>query len=141
MLSFVEMTKYLLSQPDSKGLFLLSERITQDAVENYFGKQQARGGRCDNPTIKDCLARAVAIHAQQSLELDWVRGNCRRKRLLEDTNEPTCILDSTPLPNRKDINQKKKLNHVSCMFFIMTTHFYSHLMQFSSIINTNLFPN
>ena len=107
MLSFVEMTKYLLSQPDSKGLFLLSERITQDAVENYFGKQRARGGRCDNPTIKDCLASAVAIRAQQSLELDRVRGNCRRKRLLEDTNEPTCTLDSTPLPKRKRHKSKK----------------------------------
>ena len=39
--SFVEMTRYLLSQPNSDGLFLLSERISQDPIENYFGKQRA----------------------------------------------------------------------------------------------------
>ena len=73
------MTKYLLSQPGSEGLFLLSERISQDPLENYFGKQRARGGRCDNPTIQECMKKAVAIRAQKSLILDKVQGNCRRK--------------------------------------------------------------
>ena len=64
--------------------------------------QQARGGRCDNPTFKDCLQNAVTIRAQKSLELDRVRGNCRggkRKRLTMDA-EPLKI-DSTPLPKHK----------------------------------------
>lgn len=78
--SFVEMTKYLLSQTGSEGLFLLSERISQDPLENYFGKQRSRGGRCDNPTIKDCLINSLAIRAQQSIEMDQVRGNCRGKK-------------------------------------------------------------
>ena len=79
------MTKYLLSQPNSDGLFLLSERVSQDPLENYFGKQRARGGRCDNPTVKECIKNAVAIRAQRSLDLDRVQGNCRRKRRLERT--------------------------------------------------------
>ena len=78
--SFIEMTKYMLSQLGSVGLFLLSEHVSQDPLENYFGKQRARGGRCDNPTVQDVLKNAVAIRAQQSLELDRVQGNCRRKR-------------------------------------------------------------
>ena len=93
------MTQYLLSQPGSNDLFLLSERISQDPFENYFGKQRARGGRCDNPTIQECLKSAVAIRAQRSLDLDRVQGNCRRKRHAVDGEHPD--LDSTPLPKRR----------------------------------------
>ena len=99
--SFVEMTRHLLSQPGGGSLFFLSERISQDPLENYFGQQRARGGRCDNPTIKECLQNAVAIRAQHSLELDRVQGNCRRKRRLVDTDNPG--IDNTPLPKRKEV--------------------------------------
>ena len=74
------MTKYLLSKPGIEGLFLLSKRISQDPLENHFGKQRARGRRCDNPTVEDCLQNAVVIQAQKSLELDRVRGNCRGRK-------------------------------------------------------------
>ena len=92
------MTKYLLSQPNSDGLFLLSERVSQDPLENYFGKQRARGCICDNPTVKECIKNAVAIRAQRSLDLDRVQGNCRRKRRLEDSAQ---TIDDTPLAKRK----------------------------------------
>ena len=42
--SFVELTRFLLLQHGSEGLLLLGERISQDPLENYFGKQQARSG-------------------------------------------------------------------------------------------------
>ena len=51
--SFVEITKYLLSE--GKDLFILSERVSQDPLENYFGKQRARGGRNENPTVQQCV--------------------------------------------------------------------------------------
>ena len=98
MNSFVEMTRYLLLQPDSEGLFLLSERVSQDPLENYFGKQRARGGRCDNPSIKECIQNSIAIRAQQSLQLDHVRGNSRYKRRVTAGDE---IIDDSPLPKRK----------------------------------------
>ena len=97
--SFVEMARYLLSQPGEERLTLLSERFSQDPLENYFGKQRARGGRCDNPTLKESLQNAVAIRAQRSMELDRVQGNCRRKRRLFDDEPPG--IDCTPLPKRK----------------------------------------
>ena len=92
------MTRYLLSQPGGEELFLLSERFTQDPLENYFGMQRARGARCDNPSLKDCLKNAVAIRAQRSLDLDRVQGNCRRKRRIVGTSPE---IDDTPLPKRK----------------------------------------
>ena len=97
------MTKYLLSHPGDE-LFLLSERITQDPLENYFGQQRARGGRCDNPNLKECLQNSVAIRAQKSMELNCVQGNCRRKRRLPDSCKQ---IDNTPLPKRKQVRKSK----------------------------------
>ena len=101
--SFVEMTRFLLSQPGSPSLFLLSERISQDPLANYFGMQRSRGQRSGNPNIKESLQNAVAIRAQKSLELDRVRGNCRRKRLRGDDDFKVRKEDETPMPKRMNI--------------------------------------
>ena len=111
MNSFVEMTRYLLSQPDSKDLFLLSERVSQDPLENYFGKQRARGGRCDNPSMKECIQNSIAIRAQQGLELDHVRGNSRYKRRVTYDTE---VIDDTPLPKRKRQRATNKKKSSQC---------------------------
>lgn len=95
--SFIEMAKYLLSQ--GRDLFLLSERVSQDPLENYFGQQRARGGRNENPTVQQCVSNAAAIRVQKSQALDPVRGNCSRKRRLYDDEQP--VIDHTPLPKRK----------------------------------------
>ncbi len=56
VLAFTEMTRYLMKLPDSDSLFLLSERFSQDPLENYFGSREAEEvARCDNPTIVRCL--------------------------------------------------------------------------------------
>ena len=94
--SFIEMVKYLLPEEESE-LYLLSEKISQDPVENYFGKQWARGGRNENPTLNQCVYNAAALRLQKSLALDPVRGNCRRKRLSSSETK----IDNTPLPKRK----------------------------------------
>lgn len=95
--SFVEMTRYLLSQ--GKDLFILSERVSQDPLENYFGQQRSRGGRNEHPTLQQCVQNAAALRVQKSQALDPVRGNCSRKRRLQDTE--SLKIDNTPLPKRK----------------------------------------
>ena len=96
------MTRFLLSQPGAQGgLFFLSERISQDPLENYFGMQHSRGRRSGNPNLKESLQNAVAIRAQKSLELDKVRGNCRRKRLLGNDDFKVKKDDEAPMPKRK----------------------------------------
>ena len=60
--SFIEMSQFLLSK--SEGLFLLSERVSQDSLENYFGKQRARGGCNENPNLQQCLTNAAALRLQ-----------------------------------------------------------------------------
>lgn len=89
------MAQYLLSD-NTENLFLLSERVTQDPLENYFGQQRARGGRNENPSLQQCLYNAAAIRIQKSLATDPVRGNCRRK-----LREGSPDIDDTPLPKRK----------------------------------------
>ncbi len=54
------MARYLLSQGHD-GLYVLSERISQDPLENYFGQQRARGGRNENPSIQQCIHNAAAL--------------------------------------------------------------------------------
>ena len=99
MKSFVEMAKFLLAKdhgtdPD---LYLLSERISQDPLENYFGQQRARGGRNENPNLSQCLSNAAAIRIQKSIATDPVRGNCNRKQ----RSQVVPTIDDTPLPKRK----------------------------------------
>ena len=106
--SFVEVSKFLLSS-NKDDLFLLSERFSQDPLENYFGQQRARGGRSDNPTIQRTLANASALWIQKSMALDPVRGNSRRKRrLFQDMDQETIVAEasSKPLPKRKRNNRK-----------------------------------
>ena len=91
------MTRYLLSQ--GQDLFILSERVSQDPLENYFGQQRARGGRNEHPTMQQCIHNAAALRVQKSQALDPVRGNCSRKRHLYDDEPPK--IDNTPLPKRK----------------------------------------
>ena len=99
--SFVEMTRFLLKcNDDEKGdLFLLSERISQDSLENYYGKQRARGGRNTNPTLQQCLTNAGALRIQKSMALDPVRGNYSRKRNLEQSDLTAAAM--IPLPKRR----------------------------------------
>lgn len=98
VLSFMEMAQYLLALPGAENLFLLSERFSQDPLENYFGQQRGRCGRNENPTITRCLQNASALRIQKSIALDPVRGNCRRKRQLSEEE----ALDALkPLKKRK----------------------------------------
>ena len=96
--SFVELTHYLLELPEVSGHYLLSERFSQDPVENYFSRQRAAGGYNQNPSVQQCIRNAQSLRVQGSHALNPVRGNSSRKcRLFQDSE----IIDETPLPKRK----------------------------------------
>ena len=50
VLSFKEICKFLLEYDVP---YILSERFSQEDVENYFGGQRAIGRICDSPTVWD----------------------------------------------------------------------------------------
>ena len=93
--SFVEMSKYLLSQ--EKGLFILSERFNQDPLESFFGQQRARGGRSDNPNTRNFLYNTQAIRVQRSMAIG--HGGNVRKRKLQWTTDTDDL--SRPLKKRR----------------------------------------
>lgn len=83
--SFVELAKSLLSSPAK--CFLFSERFNQDPLEAFFGKQRARGGRSDNPTVSRFLQNTQAIRVVRSLAIG---GSSNVKRALNFDFEELC---------------------------------------------------
>jgi hypothetical protein len=75
--SFIEVSKFLISQKD--GLFLLSERFNQGPLESYFGQQRARGGRSDNPSVRNFLYTEQAIRVQRSMAIGS-GGNVKKRK-------------------------------------------------------------
>ena len=51
--SFVDLVKYVFTIPGVK--YFLSERLSQDLLENFFGCQCQRGGTNENPTVQKIL--------------------------------------------------------------------------------------
>ncbi|XP_065675289.1 uncharacterized protein LOC136091541 [Hydra vulgaris] len=58
--SFVELGKILLLEDGVK--FLLSEKFTQDPVEEYFSKQRRRGGCNENPTLEEFNRNVLGLN-------------------------------------------------------------------------------
>ena len=93
VISFVEMARFLLKLPGVK--FLLSERFCQDPLESFFGHQRSKGGRNDNPTVKQFCDNTVSLRVQGSAALNPLRGNCRKRPA-----DKVIPVDDTPLPKR-----------------------------------------
>ena len=108
--SFVEITRYLTTLPDTTGQYFLSERISQDPLENYFGRVRARGGQCENPTAKDCLESAQSLRVQGSFAMQPIRGNSSRKKHLFPGG---CEVDNSPLSKRPRCTKKCNSAHAN----------------------------
>lgn len=116
MHSFVDLTKNILTKHSEDKLFLLSERLSQDPLENYFGKQRARGRRNDNPTVQSTLQNAGALRIQKSLALDPIRGNSSRKRRLFPESNTIDDIDNEPQPKRQSNGEKIIIISVKNLF-------------------------
>ena len=111
--SFVELSNFLLAQPDLKDRYILSGCFSQDPLENYFGQQRSRGGWCQNPTVQACLSSAQSIRIQGSIAMIPVRGNSSRKRrALKDVND---IIDDNPYQKEKE-ERRGSINNSSILF-------------------------
>jgi len=87
----VAIVKFLLSQGMK---YVLKECFNQDTVEVLFAQQRARGGRCDNPSVKQFLCNTQAIMVQKSLALGGSSNISSRKR----SNPFETSLLSRPMP-------------------------------------------
>ena len=97
--SFVELTQDLLSVPGVE--YVLSERLCQDPLESFFGKQRAAGGRNENSSS----VTTVTLRVQRSAALEPLRGNCRKRPV--DLN----ALMTHPCPN---VPGKQRNSYCKC---------------------------
>ena len=98
--SFVELVKYVFTIPGVSAF--LSNRICQDPIENFFGKQRQRGRACDNPNAKEFIKATQALRVINGT-CRTIRGNCRGAQLAS-SSQKRILLDSetnTPLPKRQ----------------------------------------
>ena len=84
--SLIECTKYLLQNGVE---YVLSERFSQDVLEEYFGNQRKLGKRNDNPDIEQFGYNANTLRIQR--EVSRISGNTRgrydSKRTWESVSE------------------------------------------------------
>ena len=92
--SLVELTRYLLSHLGVQ--YFLSEKLTQDPLESFFGRQRMRGGYNENPNVQSFLYGSNSLRVQGSAALKVIRGNCKRGR-----SSSSMPVDHAPLPKRK----------------------------------------
>lgn len=97
--SFIEMTKWLFANTTVKSF--LSEKISQDPLEKFFGVQRQRGRVNENPSVKEFCMNTQTLQVINTSCFDVIRGNCRRKA--STSNEVDC----QPLAKRKRPNKKK----------------------------------
>ena len=98
--SFIGLSEYVFSTiPGVR--YIMSEKLCQDPLEGFFGKQRMRGGYNDNPTVQSFLHGTISLRTQKSVALTPKRGNCKRQ-----CADQTIAFDPTPLPKRPRIQKK-----------------------------------
>ena len=96
MKSFVNLTKELLTEPGVE--YVLSEKFSQDPLEEYFSKQRGLCGHNTNPTVAQFGKQALAIQVAGSKAIRAsVYGNCSNINAEENEEDE----DEDKLPRRK----------------------------------------
>lgn len=73
--SFLELIPYLFQ---IKGVSsFLSEKLSQDPLEKFFGVQRQQGRSNENPTVSQFLKNTQGLRVINSIWLKDITGNCR----------------------------------------------------------------
>ena len=91
----------------------LSERISQDPHEKFFGCQRQRGHVNENPTVTEFCKNTQKLQVINSVCLDSVKGNCRGKK---STEPLTMEKENRPQPRRKYTSRTTQIN---CTFDLL----------------------
>ncbi len=111
MHSFIELVPYLFTVPGITSF--LSERISQDPLEKFFGWQRSRGGVNDNPNVAQFLKNNQALRVANSIDLDFVKGNCRGNN---ETSISSGKENCEPLKKRQRKTHKDKGAYCKLIF-------------------------
>ncbi len=93
--SLVGLTKFLLVNGVE---YVLSNKLCQDPVEEYFGRQRAIGRRSDNPCMREFGYNENKLRIQRSILP--IQGNTKGR--VKDRNETRWFdVDNSLIPKRK----------------------------------------
>lgn len=91
----MDLIPFIFTIPGVKSF--LSERISQDALEKYFGRQRQRGRMNENPTCHEFLNNNNALRMVNSIKIETHKGNVRRR----NEDQPDLIVVSTEPVHKK----------------------------------------
>ena len=92
--------RYIFTIPGVK--YFLSERISQDPLENFFGCQRQRGGSSENPNVKEFCKNTQALRVVNSVCGTVSKGNSRGNKQIIDLQT-----ENKPLPKRRKAKKQK----------------------------------
>ena len=98
--SFLDLIEYIFKIPGVK--FFLSERMSQDPLENFFGCQRQRGRTSENPTVQEFCKNTQALRVVNSVCGSVSKGNCRGRKQPIDLEK-----ENKPLKKRRRHREKK----------------------------------
>ena len=101
--SFVELVKYIFTIPGVK--FFLSEKISQDPIEKFFGCQRQRGLTNENPTAHEMCKNTQALRVINTVCRNVTKGNT--------SGNPNSLGEEENLKNQK-------ITVTTAEYFIMT---------------------
>ena len=126
--SFMDLIKFIFTIPGVKSF--LSERISQDPLEQFFGRQRQRGGVNENPTCQQFIHNNSALRMVNSIKIDTHKGNVGRQ-------EPTCNksihVSSEQLPKRRRIEYQDYQPHLqnssgNTLLSMIFLHMHVHVL-------------
>ena len=79
----------------------LSERISQDPLEKYFGRQRQRGGVNENPTGQEFLKNNSALRMVNSITIETHKSNVKHR----NADEKMMVVSTEPLKKKRKIPQ------------------------------------
>ena len=98
--SFVELVEYVFTLPDVK--VFLSQRVSQDPIENFFGCQRQCGGTHDNPNLQEFQKNMQTLRVVNSFVKGPIKGNCRGLKDMDELKHTDAL--TQPLPKRQRRN-------------------------------------
>ena len=102
--SFVELVKYTFTIPGVEIFF--SNKLCQDDLENFFGKQRQRGRSHENPNASQFIKNTQALRVINST-CRTIRGNCRGSQ-----NTIAGTENSMPLKKRSSKKNDKNVTEI-----------------------------
>ena len=74
--------------------YFLSEKLSQDPLEEYFSFQRRKGGGYDNPTLDAMERQFITINLMKSNLISELTGNTRERE--QGSSNEIDITDSLP---------------------------------------------